>query len=149
MQTIRITKEFDFEMAHALHGHDGPCRYIHGHSYKLSVTVRGKPFYDISSPKNGMVMDFKELKAIVKTQIINRFDHALVLSNLSEITGLAPQSELLGKLIRVDFQPSSENLLIHFAGILRPLLPPGVELFSMRLCETATSCAEWYASDNL
>ncbi len=148
MQTIRITKEFDFEMAHALHGHDGPCRYIHGHSYKLSVTVKGKPVLDSSSPKNGMVMDFKELKTIVRTQIINRFDHALVLSNLSEIADLAPQSELLGRLIRVDFQPSSENLLIHFAGILRPLLPSGVELFSMRLCETATSCAEWYTSDN-
>jgi len=148
MQTIRITKEFDFEMAHALHGHDGPCRFIHGHSYKLSVTVRGKPVYDHDSPRNGMVMDFKELKVIVKGHIISRFDHALVLSNLSVISGLDAGGELLGKLIRVDFQPSSENLLIHFAGILRPLMPPGVELFAMRLCETATSCAEWFSADN-
>ena len=62
---IRLTKEFSFEMAHALAGYDGPCREIHGHSYKLFVTVRGIPEQNPNSPKFGMVMDFGDLKRIV------------------------------------------------------------------------------------
>ncbi len=43
MAIIRITKAFNFEMAHALLGYKGPCKHIHGHSYELFVTVKGKP----------------------------------------------------------------------------------------------------------
>lgn len=43
MTVIRLTKEFSFEAAHALDGYDGPCREIHGHSYRLFVTVKGCP----------------------------------------------------------------------------------------------------------
>ena len=55
---IRLTKEFTFEAAHALEGYDGLCREIHGHSYRLFVTVKGTPCADESNPKFGMVMDF-------------------------------------------------------------------------------------------
>ena len=80
MSKIRITKMYDFEMAHVLKDYDGPCRNIHGHSYKLFVTVSGTPISDPSSPKKGMVMDFKDLKAIVKTHIVDaRIPHALLL----------------------------------------------------------------------
>lgn len=57
---IRLTKEFTFEAAHALEGYDGLCREIHGHSYRLFVTVKGTPCADESNPKFGMVMDFGE-----------------------------------------------------------------------------------------
>ena len=102
---IRLTKEFSFEMAHTLAGYDGPCREIHGHSYRLFVTVRGVPVRDPQSPKYGMVMDFGDLKHIVGRLIVER--------------AIAAE------------------------------LPAGVELFSVKLHETATSFAEWYASDNL
>jgi 6-pyruvoyltetrahydropterin/6-carboxytetrahydropterin synthase len=58
MSIIRITKEFQFEMAHALLGHDGPCKNIHGHSYKLDVTVKGKVKQNTTDPDEGMVVDF-------------------------------------------------------------------------------------------
>ena len=58
---IRVTKEFSFEMAHALTNYDGPCRNIHGHSYRLFVTVSGIPSDDPRDPRNGMVIDFSEL----------------------------------------------------------------------------------------
>ena len=77
---IRITKEFKFEMAHALLGYDGPCRNVHGHSYELSVTVIGKPIEEKSHAKLGMVMDFGDLKRIVKDEVVDVFDHALVLN---------------------------------------------------------------------
>ncbi len=66
MNWIRITKEFRFEMAHALWNYDGLCRNLHGHSYILRVTVKGQPIADSNHPKFGMVMDFGDLKAIVK-----------------------------------------------------------------------------------
>jgi 6-pyruvoyltetrahydropterin/6-carboxytetrahydropterin synthase len=67
-------------MAHALKGYDGPCRNIHGHSYELYVTVIGKPLNDAGSPKNGMLMDFGDLKKIVRKCIVEEFDHGLVLN---------------------------------------------------------------------
>ena len=76
MSLIRITKKFSFETGHALSGYDGKCRNVHGHSYKLSVTVIGEPITDPSHVKYGMVIDFTDLKKIVKEEIVDVFDHA-------------------------------------------------------------------------
>ena len=65
---IRITKHFDFETGHALYGYDGKCKNVHGHSYKLWVTVIGKPISDVNNVKLGMVIDFGDLKKIVKEE---------------------------------------------------------------------------------
>jgi len=135
-------------MAHALKGYDGPCRNIHGHSYELVVTVAGEPISDIASPKLGMVMDFGQLKAIVREEIVSEFDHALVLNKDSANEYFPLMTELFGKLIFVDYQPTSENLLIDYAARIKAKLPDGVELIRMRLRETVTSFAEWFASDN-
>jgi 6-pyruvoyltetrahydropterin/6-carboxytetrahydropterin synthase len=148
MAKIRITKIYSFEMAHILQDYDGPCRNIHGHSYKLFVTVSGTPIQDESSPKKGMVMDFKDLKAIVKDHIVMRFDHALVLNSKTDpglIEGIKKHME---KLIIVDYQPTSENLAADFASIIRSHLPENVSLHNLRLWETATSYTEWFAKDN-
>lgn len=76
---LRVSKEFDFEMAHALDGHDGKCKNIHGHSYGLKVTFSGTPIDAPGEAKDGMVIDFSDIKEIVKTNVVNVFDHALVL----------------------------------------------------------------------
>jgi 6-pyruvoyltetrahydropterin/6-carboxytetrahydropterin synthase len=145
---IRITKEFKFEAAHVLKGYDGPCRNIHGHSYELLVTVTGEPIPDATSPRVGMVMDFGELKTIVRKTIIDEFDHSLIISELSAEEILKIKSEALGKVVKVNYQPTSENMLIDFSNRIQPLLPTGVKLYSMLLRETVTSYAEWFASDN-
>ncbi|MEI6695017.1 MAG: 6-carboxytetrahydropterin synthase [Bacteroidota bacterium] len=148
MSKIRITKEFKFESAHALLGYDGPCKNIHGHSYKMAVTLIGEPIHDATSPKNGMVMDFGELKQIVNESIVKPFDHALILNaNTKEVQSTEVKS-LSGKLILADYQPSCENLLIDFAEKIKNKLPDNVSLFSIRLDETSNSYAEWYAEDN-
>lgn len=143
---IRLTKEFGFEMSHALHGYDGLCRNIHGHSYKMFVTVKGTPINDINSPKNGMVMDFTDLKAIVKEDIIDAFDHALVLYKGSELLKSIKESDT--KLVVLDYQPTCENFLIDFVNKINSRLSKDIELVSIRLHETATSYAEWFAEDN-
>lgn len=145
---IRVTKEFGFEMAHALFNHDGPCRNVHGHSYRLFVTVSGVPLNDPASPKNGMVIDFSDLKRIVRDEIIDRFDHAFVISDSYNIEKLDRFRELSANTLVVNYQPTCENLVSDFAGRILKRLPEGVRLLSLKLYETASSYAEWFASDN-
>jgi 6-pyruvoyltetrahydropterin/6-carboxytetrahydropterin synthase len=147
MTRIRLTKEFSFEMAHILEGYDGPCRNVHGHSYKLEVTVIGYPISDSKNPKYGMVMDFGQLKSIVNRRIVSRFDHVLLVNSNSKLLSIADKLSL-GKIEVVDYQPTCENLLIHFAKLISNELPPEVVLHHLKLHETATSYAEWFASDN-
>ncbi|HOY31369.1 MAG TPA: 6-carboxytetrahydropterin synthase [Bacteroidales bacterium] len=147
MSKIRLTKEFKFEMAHALLGYEGPCRHIHGHSYYLYVTVTGSPVSDDHSPINGMVMDFGELKQLVREEIVDQLDHALVLYDKTPETLLQSLKEM-NNLVLMPYQPTCENMLEDFAARLQKKLPPNLKLFSLKLCETVTSSAEWYAEDN-
>jgi len=135
-------------MAHTLYEYDGLCRNIHGHSYYLEVTLTGQPRNEPKHPKDGMVLDFGEIKELVKTQIVNRFDHALMVNRLVPENHLNLLKQTNERIIIVDFQPTSENMVVYISEILEQHLPAGVSLFSIRLFETATSFAEWYASDN-
>ena len=145
---IRVTKEFSFEMAHALWNYDGPCRNVHGHSYRLFVTLNGKPLDDTDNPKNGMVIDFSDLKKIVKREIVDVFDHCVVVSRHFDKEKTDMFSALFGNTVLVDYQPTCENLVSDFAGRISKQLPDGTKLHSLKLYETATSYAEWYAEDN-
>ena len=148
MAIIRLTKEFSFEAAHALGGYDGPCREIHGHSYRLFVTVKGTPSFASDDPKQGMVLDFGVLKKIVHEEVVSRFDHALVLRTTADEQLRRLLSEQFDNLITVDYQPTCENMLEDFAARIAARLPEGVKLHALRLHETATSYAEWFAEDN-
>ncbi len=148
MNQIRVTKEFRFEAAHALKGYDGPCKNVHGHSYELSVTVIGTPITDRQSTKLGIVMDFGDLKKIIKKQIVDPFDHALLLNSDLPQEELQKFGEPFTNIVMLPYQPTSENFLLDFAGRIRELLPQGVSLHSMRLRETVNSYAEWFAGDN-
>jgi 6-pyruvoyltetrahydropterin/6-carboxytetrahydropterin synthase len=135
-------------MAHTLYEYDGLCRNIHGHSYNLEVTISGQPRNEPGHAKDGMVLDFSELKTIVKSQIVDRFDHALMVNRLVPEKQMELLRQTTDRIIVVDFQPTSENIVVFIAGILQQHLPAGVNLFSIRLFETVTSFAEWFASDN-
>jgi 6-pyruvoyltetrahydropterin/6-carboxytetrahydropterin synthase len=145
---IRVTKEFSFEMAHALWNYDGPCRNVHGHSYKLFVTLSGIPVDDPQNPKNGMVIDFTDLKSVVKKEIINVFDHAVTISGNYDTEKMKMFRSMFGNTVVVDYQPTCENLVADFAERIRKHFQDKVRLYSLKLYETATSYAEWYASDN-
>ena len=147
MHNIRVTKTFRFEMAHALDGHDGPCRHLHGHSYVLDVCLLGQPNPAPQSPKQGMVVDFSDLKHLVNELIISRFDHAVAIKQGSTIHQRL-EAEGFERVVPLPFQPTCENLLAHFASLIGPALPQGVSLHHLRLQETASAFAEWYASDN-
>ncbi len=148
MSNIRVTKRFHFEMAHTLYEYDGLCRNIHGHSYNLEVTLIGEPRNEPGHPKDGMVLDFGDLKEIVKSEIVGRFDHALMVNSRVPQQQMELLKKTTERLIVVDFQPTSENIVAYIAEILQQHLPENVSLFSIRLYETVTAFAEWFASDN-
>ena len=148
MSIIRVTKEFRFEMAHALWGYDGPCSNIHGHSYILYVTFAGEPLNEPANAHNGMVIDFSDLKEMVRSNITDRFDHSLLISGIAPAEEVVKYRHHFGNVIIVPFQPTCENLVSEIASILAPLAPQGTFLHSVRLHETATAYAEWHASDN-
>ncbi len=145
---IRVTREFSFEMAHVLRNYDGPCRNVHGHSYRLFVTISGKPVNDPENPKNGMVIDFTELKNIVLEEIVNVFDHSVVVSRDFDNEKMKMMTRTFGNTEVVDYQPTCENLVTDFALRLNKALPDNIRLHSLKLYETAKSFAEWFASDN-
>jgi len=149
MQKIRLTKEFHFEMAHALWNYNGLCKSIHGHSYKLFITLIGSPISNTNDPKNGMVVDFSDIRKWIKEPVLDQLDHALLISNEAESRDISKASQMFDKLRIVDYQPTCENLLIDIVQKVTPLLPENLNLHSVKLYETATSYAEWFASDNL
>lgn len=146
MAKVRVTKEFRFEMAHALENYNGKCKHVHGHSYILFVTVLGEPNQNSNDSSFGMVMDFGELKQLVNKHIVDKFDHALVLRKDAKLAEELQKE--YGNVILSDYQPTCENMVIAFAETLRKQLPSHIQLYSLRLHETATSYAEWYANDN-
>ena len=146
MAKLRITKEFRFEGAHALMNYNGKCKNIHGHLYILYVTVVGEAKTDPNGPDNGMVIDFKLLKDIVNKNIIDKFDHALV---LEEGTPLSNElSTEYPNVYLTNFRPTTENLICFFAQTIKENLPQGINLYSLKLHETASSYIEWFAEDN-
>ena len=149
MAKIRVTKEYNFEMAHALWNYDGLCKNLHGHSYRLFVTVIGEPNPDENNPKHGMVIDFSVLKRIINDKIVDKMDHSVVVSKLAPIDKLDVFTQMFHRLEVVDYQPTCENMVIDFVDRIKPELPANIELHSIKLYETATSFAEWYASDNI
>ena len=131
MNKIRLTREFSFEMAHFLPGYDGPCKNIHGHSFRLFVTVIGQPEENNQNPKEGMVMDFQQLKSLVKKEIVDKYDHALLVKKGCFDEQFYNYSAF-SNLIEKDFQPTSENLIVEFAHIIKENLPEVHAKYIMR-----------------
>lgn len=134
-------------MAHALPGYDGACRHIHGHSFRLEVCVIGEPLVAPGHPKNGMVIDFKVLKTLVNDAFVNQYDHALVLPDSTEPSVIKALELHFGNVITLPFQPTCEHMIGLCVDALRNKMPAGVQLWSVRLSETASSYAEWCVAD--
>ena len=145
-QKIRITKQFDFEAAHALDGYSGKCKDIHGHSYHLNVTVLGYPSEDADKATCGMLIDFSDLKGLVKDNVLNIFDHQLILRNDSRFKGIEEKNE---RVRYVDYQPTCENMMLEIVDVLLDKLPLHVELAKVMLRETRNSFSEWLREDNI
>ncbi len=148
MEYIRISRKFSFEAAHALLNYEGACRHIHGHSYKLEVSLLGPVLQEEGHPKNGMVMDFGDLKKLVQEAVVKDWDHALLLHKESPLPLVNALQENQEKLLLLPYQPSCENMLLDIKQRLQTALPANITLCRLLLAETENSYAEWFAADN-
>lgn len=149
MAKIRVTKQFKWEMSHALFNYNGLCRNMHGHSYIMYATIIGEPLNDEKSPKHGMVIDFGDFKRLVNELIVNKFDHAVVLNKHENTEDLNKIKGLFDRLIVLDYQPTCELMVTDFAEQIQAILPNHLSLFCLKLYETSTSYAEWFADDQI
>ena len=134
---ITVTKTVKFDAAHVLTNHQGLCKNLHGHTYRVDVSV--------TQPEGGaddMVIDFKELKRLASEEICNRFDHAFIYNTESvgerEIAAVVEKNGM--RTVAIPFRSTAENLAKMFYSDLKPHLPG---LSSVRVWETAESCAEY------
>ncbi|MCL1968435.1 MAG: 6-carboxytetrahydropterin synthase [Bacteroidetes bacterium] len=148
MAILRLTRVFHFDMAHVLLNYPGKCKNIHGHTYKLEVTVKGAPCIEETSPKKGMLIDFSDFKNLINNEIINFWDHALMIHRDTDPILLSALKNNYEKIIIVPFQPTTENMICELAAIIKKILPSDLQLFSLRLYETENSFAEWYDYEN-
>lgn len=138
---LLVTKIFTFETAHAIYGYEGACGYIHGHSYKLHVSVTTGDGDIGYIPSPGIIVDFKELKRIVNSAVIEELDHKLLLSAQFIKTNATLLSHK--NLLVMEGEPTAENLLVFIRGKLEVALPSDIMLAALKLFETDNSYAEW------
>lgn len=138
---LKVAKEFSFDMAHLLDGHDGKCKNLHGHTYKLQVIVSGET--ENSGAKKGMVIDFSDLKKVVNDLIISPMDHAFIYDQSSEREIKIAQllQQLNSKTFALPMRSTAENLAQFIFQRLKENV--GFHLHSVRLWETPTSFAEY------
>ena len=132
-----VTKTVRFDAAHILTNHQGLCKNLHGHTYRVDVSVA-----QADGAGGDMVIDFKELKRIATETICDRFDHAFMYSTASEgEREIAAVVEKHGmRTVALPFRSTAENLAKMFFEELREKVPG---LASVCVWETADSCAEY------
>jgi 6-pyruvoyltetrahydropterin/6-carboxytetrahydropterin synthase len=137
---LKVTKIFRFETAHAIHGYEGLCKNIHGHSYILHVTVGIPSQNDEYLPGTGFIIDFKELKKIINEAVVKPWDHALLLSE--EFLAHHPDLRKMENLHIWKVEPSVENMIIYIKNKIIDKFPKDITLCKLKLYETSDSYAE-------
>ena len=134
---ITVTKTVKFDAAHVLTNHQGLCKNLHGHTYRVDVSVTQPEGDD-----RDMVIDFKDLKGIANEVICDRFDHAFVYNTESagerEIAAVVEKNGM--RTVAIPFRSTAENLAKMFYGELKSRIPG---LSAVKVWETAESCAEY------
>jgi len=119
------------------------------YSYFLTVTIAGDILNEANAVKDGMIMDFTDLKKIVKEHVVDVFDHALLVNGNTPHAKYAEVENGYAKIILCDYQPTCENMLMDMVARLQANMPDGITLMYVRLQETQSSYAEWLEGENL
>ena len=140
---LTVTKTVKFDAAHVLTNHAGLCKNLHGHTYRVDVSVA-----QAAPDEGGMVIDFKDLKRIAGELICDRFDHAFIYN--TESAGEREIAEVVERhgmrTVALPFRSTAENLARHFYLALKPRL---AALAAVKVWETADSSAEYREGDEV
>jgi 6-pyruvoyltetrahydropterin/6-carboxytetrahydropterin synthase len=139
---VKVCKIFTFDAAHQLVGHCGKCANLHGHTYKLEITLKGELIGSEDPSNEGFVMDFGDVKEIVSELIVDKFDHSFLARGDEPVLELVKQSG--SKITHLGFRTTAENMAVYIA---RTLKENGLPLYSVKLWETPTGWAEVLAED--
>jgi len=149
MNKISISKEYSWSMAHMLADHKGKCLNIHGHTYVMQVELEREDNGVINAPgttDHGMVMEFDDIKKIIKDLIVEPLDHAFVYWTDSTDELEHSIAALLikhhRKLVNINYRPTTENLAADFLNrINEHLSSEPVHAKELILWESTTSYA--------
>ena len=134
---ITVTKTVKFDAAHVLTNHQGLCKNLHGHTYRVDISVSQREGED-----SDMVIDFKDLKSIAEAVICDRFDHAFIYNTTSpgecEIAAVVEKNSM--RTVAIPFRSTAENLAKYFFELLIARIP---NITSVKVWETAMSSAEY------
>jgi len=132
-----VTKTVKFDAAHVLTNHQGLCKNLHGHTYRVDVSVA-----QADADGRDMVIDFKDLKRLATETVCDRFDHAFIYNTESagerEIAAVVEKNGM--RTVAIPFRSTAENLAKLFYNDLKPLI---AGLSAVKVWETAESCAEY------
>lgn len=164
---LTVTKRFDLCIAHNLYGHNGKCKFIHGHNYKMDVTVTSKYQAKVNTHSQGnlgssygMIVDFKDLKNFINSIIVDKYDHSFIVwANINKLTGIPEIDEAIKNMKKnntlkdynihlVDYRPTAEFMCIKFAEEINQALEDQHKMYRLqrlRIYETDDSYAEWEA----
>ena len=141
---LTVTKTVRFDAAHILTNHQGMCRNLHGHTYRVDVSVRRSAAASGSGVPSDMVIDFKDLKKVIEDTVVSRYDHAFIYNETSpaesEIAAVVSKHGM--RVVALPWRSTAENLARHFFAELSARLE-GVS--SVKVWETPDSCAEYSA----
>ena len=132
---LTVSKQCQFDAAHVLTRHEGQCRNLHGHTYRVLV--------EVAEAEDGcdMVIDFKDLKQMIREVIVDRFDHSFIYNEASEseceIAAVIAKHGM--RSVGLPFRSTAENLAHYFFKELSAR----VNVASVKVYETPESCAEY------
>ena len=142
---LEVTKTIEWDMGHRIPNHNGQCRYPHGHSYKLEVTLKGTPITTKGASDEGMLIDFSDLKKILKEKIQSVLDHRFIIAEedhfFKKALGEEASREL--KIVYMPFIPTSENLIIWCYEQIKNEFPENLSCSKLKLYESSSSWSEY------
>lgn len=143
---VCITKSLEFDAGHRLPYHDSQCRHMHGHRYRLEVTVEGPVQSTKDSPESGMVTDFSKLKTLANQYIVDHWDHAFLVYREDQVVLEFLETLPNHKTVKLESIPTAENLAAIIFETLAPVISqemgPEIQLTHIRLFETPNSWAD-------
>ncbi len=141
---VIVTKVIEWDMGHRVPNHKNKCRNLHGHRYRLEVSVQGDLCAEAGSSNEGMVFDFGDLKELLRQCISEQLDHVCMYyaedSLLREFFAAHPEQLVA---IAVPFIPTAENIVRWCYEQLKAVLPPHLKITRCILYETPNSWAEY------
>ncbi len=130
---MELTTSYTFDAAHRIRGHPGKCAYLHGHTYHLEATISAAGLDSL-----GMVMDFDDLRDIVRKAVLDRWDHATLLASDDPLVAAiaAVQAEAPDRVVRLPGSPTAEVMTREAWTAIEQALPPGIVLERVAIRET-------------